>query len=344
MMTIAIHYCSYFDHRYLARALCLYDSLCAHSPPFVWHVLALSDECEQLLRKLDLPHVEVTSLSKLEATKPELLVAKGNRSIVEYYFTVTSGYCQYLIEKLPVDCLLTYLDSDLYFFDSPEPVLKELEQASVGIIEHRFTKVNQDKIKYGRFNVGWVTFRNDLYGRACLGDWYEKCLDWCYDRLEATRFADQKYLDRWPSEFEGVHIIEHLGANVGPWNVADFPLKSVRKTSTQPVAIDNTPLIFAHFQYVRRLGLRTFETGLGAYQVDCGARKQIVHQMYYPYLQHLQKREASIAKLDSQLSYSGGSTLRHEARVLDSYRPGDLLRFPFKYFSMIRSHNWVTVW
>ncbi|WP_372719107.1 hypothetical protein [Novipirellula sp.] len=338
-----IHYCSYFDHRYLARALCLYDSLQEHSPEFVWHVLALSESCHDILSELNLPNIKTTSLAELELAQPELLEAKANRNIVEYYFTLTSGYCRYLIDHVGQDSLLTYLDSDLYFFDSPEPIIRELDGASVGIIEHRFSQPNREMVQYGRFNVGWVSFRNDPQGRDCLNDWYSKCLDWCYDRLEETRFADQKYLNNWPVDFPGVHIIQHRGANIGPWNVAEFPLKTTPPNPHPPVAEDGTPLVFAHFQYIRRLGFRIFTTGFDAYNIQLAQRKQIASQIYHPYLRHFQKRQESVEEYLRQEKQLKHIELRQTARMLDSYRPLDLVCFPYKCASNLWRLNWIRI-
>ncbi len=342
-VTQPLHFCSYFDHRYLARALCLYDSLVNHSPPFQWHVLALSETCSSILQQLNLPFIEVTKLSDLEQALPELLSAKSNRSTVEYYFTLTSAFCRHLIDQVHSGELLTYLDSDLYFFDSPQPVIDELSEASIGIIEHRFSEGIKEKIKYGRFNVGWVSFRNDELGKECLEDWSAKCLDWCYDRLEDDRFADQKYLDRWPIDFLGVHVIEHRGANVGPWNISDFPLSPEIKPERSPVASDGTPLLFAHFQFVRRLGFRTYETGLDAYHVNPNMRKLIVEQVYKPYLKHLQQSEGFIATYQAKFELEDRSSLRHDSKLLDGLRPLQVLGFPLKYLSKLREYCWVRV-
>ena len=80
-----------------------------------------------------------------------------------------------------------------------------------------------DQRRFGIYNVGWVSVRRRDDGIAALRWWRERCIEWCYDRVEGDRFADQRYLDRLPELFAGVHVIEHLGANLAPWNFADLP-------------------------------------------------------------------------------------------------------------------------
>ena len=68
-----------------------------------------------------------------------------------------------------------------------------LNDRSVLIVEHRFPQGQGDPASYGTYNVGILGFRNDAAGRACLQWWRERCLEWCYDRVEAGKYADQKY-------------------------------------------------------------------------------------------------------------------------------------------------------
>jgi hypothetical protein len=333
-----VHYCSYFDHRYMARALCLYDSLQAHSPDFCWHVLALSDACEKMLNQLRLPRLEVVSLAKLEEAMPELLEAKANRSVVEYYFTLTSAFCLFLMPRVPQSGWLTYLDSDLYFFESPQPIFDEMEDASVGIIEHRFTEPNRAMIKHGRFNVGWVSFRQDQEGMRCLQDWNRRCLEWCYDRLEGDRFADQKYLDRWPDDFARVRIIQHSGVNIGPWNVADF----VRARQGR-LSIDNTGILFAHFQGVRYLGMRTYEIAMDAYAIDAELRRPILQNIYRPYLKKLFAKQKLLSRIQLQGCEHADQELRAPKKLIPWHNFSELIRFPKRYVFMTRRSCWVTV-
>jgi hypothetical protein len=137
---------------------------------------------------------------------------------------------------------LTYLDADLLFFADPKPIFDEMGDASIALIEHRFPGRLADLAKYGRFNVGWLTFRNDSTSMACLGEWRRQCIEWCYDRLEGDRFADQKYLDLWPTRFAGVHVVRHKGANLAPWNLDRFEIAEKDDSLT----VGGDPLLFFH--------------------------------------------------------------------------------------------------
>ena len=145
------------------------------------------------------------------------------------------------------------------FFASPEPVFHELADSSIGITEHRFSKRNEARLKFGRFNVGWLSFRNDHQGRACIEWWREHCIEWCYERFDNNRYADQKYLDDWPKLFDKLSVIQHKGVNVGPWNVDRYSIRRAENT----VWIEDQPLICFHFHGFKQLSPFLFDTNLG---------------------------------------------------------------------------------
>jgi len=236
------HFCTYFDHRYLPKGLTMWRSLKSHRPSSVLHVLCLSEACHAILASLRLPDVHLYPLANLEKADPALLQARANRSLIEYYFTLTPCLPLHILETHPSVLRITYLDADLFFMSDPQSILDEMDGASIAVIEHRFPAELAHLEQYGRFNVGWLTFRNDATGLACLRVWRDQCLEWCFDRLEDGRFAEQKYLDQWPSRFEHVTIVQHRGANVAPWNLNTFELSM---TGNQ-VSVGGQPLIFFH--------------------------------------------------------------------------------------------------
>lgn len=298
------HFCTYFDHRYLTRGLALLASLEATVPAFTLWVLALSDETVQLLSGLALPNVRIVPLPLLLLHDPELAATRRTRSPAEFYFTCSPCLPRYLMQREGITDV-TYLDSDLFFLSTPEPVFEEIRHASIAITPHRFAgRAIRTHSRYGRYNVGWVTFRNDENGMACLEWWRQRCLEWCFDRAEAERYADQKYLDQFETLFSGVQAIRHPGANVAPWNVAglDISLRDGR------VLVDGRELVFFHFQGLRRLSRRWYDSNLTGY----GARLDPIlrQHAFRPYLQALLAAETRIRMIDAGTAMEIGPGVR----------------------------------
>jgi hypothetical protein len=153
----------------------------------------------------------------------------------------------------------------------------------VGIIEHRFTKRQSKLRRFGNYNVGWVSFRRDEYGLECLHWWAEHCIEWCYDRVEENRFADQKYLDEFPARFKSVRVLQHKGANVGPWNVANYPITQ----HGEEIRVDGQPLIFFHFHGFKMLNSWLFDTNLGGYHAS--PSRVVRQKIFGRYIQELRE-------------------------------------------------------
>jgi hypothetical protein len=251
-------YCTCFDLNYLSRGLALYHSLQRHAPGSRLWVLCLDQACDELLTRLALPNLVPISLTDFEAADPEIAATRSNRSLVEYYFTCSPAWLLYVLQQEASSEWVTYLDGDLFFFDSPEKIFGELEKAAFGIIPHRYTPEIEHMRRYGVYNVGWVGVRNDPDGSAALKWWREKCIEWCYDYVDGDRFADQGYLQELSTRFPRVRVIENIGANLAPWNIGNYGVEY----RDDKVLIDSTyPLIFFHFQgFKREMGCFIFNS------------------------------------------------------------------------------------
>ncbi|HRJ43461.1 MAG: hypothetical protein KJZ86_02600 [Caldilineaceae bacterium] len=288
------HFCTYFDHNYLPRGLALYRSLQAQCPDFTLWVLCLDDEAHALLSRLALPGVEAIALADFEAGDDELLRAKAGRSLIEYYFTCTPSLPLYIFARWPDVDQLTYLDADLYFFASPEALFAEIGDASIALISHRFPPNAQAQAdQFGIYNVGWLTFRHDENGLACLRRWRGQTIAWCSDTTANGQFGDQKYLDDWPESFENVHIIQHTGANAGPWNLTTYPI--TRRDGQ--VWIGDDPLIFFHFQSLKRVRPWFWNPRYPEYIRSASA--VVRRDIYAPYIRELLAADAQVAALSS---------------------------------------------
>ena len=275
------YFCTYFDANYLARGMALHHSLRTHAGECELVILCMDEEVETLLRENALPGVRLLSAAELITQYPRLAAAKSDRTKLEFYFTCTAWLMRHLLPQIPAGELLTYLDSDLYFFSSPEPGYAEIGTASVAITPHRFPPALAHLERYGKFKVGWVSLRHDATGEACAANWAEKCANWCFNQLEPDRYADQKYLDAWSREFPGTVSITHTGVNAAPWNCRDC----VVTPGELGPNLNGQPLIFFHFHALVHLGRQLFDPSLHKY--DAVLTSGLRDLVYLPYLRQL---------------------------------------------------------
>lgn len=295
------HYCTYFDHRYLPSGLVLYASLARVSRSFTLWVLALDEQAASFLEAARLPSMRIVRLAALEEFDPELRSTRTRRSQVEYYFTCSPCLPRYLLTVHDVN-EITYLDADLGFFSSPEDIFEEIGNESIAIVPHRLAgSAVKTHSRYGRYNVGWLTFRSDARGLACVDWWRKRCIEWCHDRVEEDRYADQKYLDRFEFLFEGVKVIQHPGANLAPWNVAGHAVT----LSGGNAYVDGRKLIFFHFQGLRSIGPDTYDTNLTGY--GASLTKPLRDGVFLPYISDLRAAKATVVR---HIQPPDGTTLR----------------------------------
>lgn len=237
---------SVFDSRYLSRGLVMYESLIRQQVDFILYIIAFDDRCYDKLNELQLKDVIVIPLNEFE--DKDLLKVKKQRTRGEYCWTCSSKSILYILERYgEKEC--TYIDADLCFFHNPADLIEELESKdSVLITEHRYSDYCDQSKTSGKYCVQFVTIRNNEIGMKVLKWWTERCIEWCYNRVENGKFGDQKYLDEWCEQFDGVHELQNLGG-VAPWNANQFIFSRknnkiyLRKHNTD----ENIPLVFYHF-------------------------------------------------------------------------------------------------
>jgi hypothetical protein len=285
-------YCTYFDHNYLSRGLALYQSLQRHAPGSRLWVLCLSEACHQTLVALALPDIIPVRLADFEAADPEVAATRASRSTIEYYFTCTPAWMLFVLAREAGAEWVTYLDGDLFFFDSPGIIYQELEDASVAIIPHRYPPKLARLRKFGTYNVGWVGARNDADGTAVIQWWRARCIEWCHDVVDGDRFADQGYLDSFPRLFSRVRVIENIGANLAPWNIGNYRIDF----RDGLVLIDtDRPLVFFHFQGLRK-AMRWFI--FSSHRVYRAPFSSVVrNDIYKPYVDELLAIEQTVDPL-----------------------------------------------
>jgi hypothetical protein len=269
-------YCTLLDSTYLLRGIALYTSLARHALDAQLTVFCFDERAAEILDQLRLRRMSVVTLDQLKEYRPELRTVEGNRTRPEFCWTATPLLPLYMLDTSPQLSDVTYLDADLMFFSDPQPIFKEMGDASVLITPHRYAPPYLHHQVAGIYNVQFMTFRNDARGRQCLEWWRDRCQEWCFARLEDGKYGDQKYLDDWPTRFSGVHALAHKGAGAAPWNLCAYEIK----TSEKGVLIDRDPLIFFHYHGLRLLANGRHRLAPPGYLVSRRVREVI----YRPYL------------------------------------------------------------
>lgn len=306
------NFCTLFDSNYLTRGLALYASLRQTGEAFTLYIFCFDNLTKQILEKLALPHVILITLDEFETV--DLLRVKESRSGAEYCWTCTSQVIRYSLDTFALD-QITYLDADLYFFQKPSLLLDEFNStgASVLITEHRYAPRYDQALKAGIYCVQFITFNADERGRRVLQWWQERCLEWCYARYEEGKFGDQKYLDDWTSRFDGVHVLQHLGGGVAPWNIERYDLQN----TALGLSVNGIPLVFYHYhQY------KIYSDGIHDLGDYYRLPREAVDLIYRPYLQTLCEGRRQVAAIDSD-----PQALGYSKRVIS---------LKFVFFNMVR--------
>jgi hypothetical protein len=256
------HFCTCFDRNYLVSGYTLYRSLCRHVADFTLYAAALDDETYRLLEALRDPRLVPVRLAEIEAFDPEFAACRANRSRVEYIFTMSPVLPRFLFERHPGIEILNYLDADLFFFRDPEPAYRELGGKALLICPHRFPPELKFREKFGLYNMAFQLYRRGPECFKVLGWWRARCIEWCCDRVEADRFADQKYLDSWPELTDSLVVSRNPGIDAGPWN---WMTTSWEETADRRWNPAGSELVFYHYQGFRFLLPFLLSHNLGSY-------------------------------------------------------------------------------
>lgn len=310
------HFVTLFDSLFLPQGLALHLSMERHIKKYTLWILCVDDEVHDILTKFGLPNVRLLQLSKLE-TK-ELLAVKSKRTKAEYCWTLTPFSPRFVFEADRSINRVTYLDADLWFRASPQPIFDELEIArkDVLITEHAYSPEYDQSATSGKFCVQFLIFKKSRRGEKVRKWWEERCIEWCYAKAMDGKFGDQKYLDDWPNRFaDSVYVLNNKELALAPWNASRFPYANA---------------VFWHFHGLRILRNR---------RVDVGAFYEIPSQTFrYVYKSYLRDLSICFDFLEAKqvkLNPQAGSIdfLRLLRKIFKIFRPNfTLLRsfWPFK--------------
>lgn len=217
-------YVTVLDSGFAPQFLALHRSLVRHAGRFHLWVLCMDRVLPELIGRLGLP--DVTAVPLDEVVDDRIEAALADRSAGERAWTMTPFTYGVVFSRIPSAEVVTYLDADLWFLRSPRRAIDRFldSGAAVMLTEHAYAPAHDFTAESGRYCVQFLPMRRGS-SDAMREWWQERCLEWCYARLEDGRFGDQKYLDDWLARFPAgsIHVSPIPGEFQGPWNATRFP-------------------------------------------------------------------------------------------------------------------------
>ena len=265
---MSINFCSYFDKNYLSKFLVLRNSIEMFNIEFTFFVLALDNYVEDFFKKNKIKNIQVISLKDLEQSNKDLIVAKNNRNLIEYYFTLSPFLPLYIHKKFNIS-QVSYLDSDFCFFKNPNKFINQNWDSSVVLIKQESNPI------YGSYNVGWILFNfNHQETKEIVKQWCTQCLNSCSDvpNRKKKLYADQKYLDEWPRQLKKIKILYPEYTCLSPWDKNNAIEKNIQS------------MISFHFHGLE-IKDNYFVSGFSKYNKKMS--KKIMKNIYTPYLLQL---------------------------------------------------------
>lgn len=186
---------SYINKFYLRKYLLMYRSLssnCKLDHRFL--LFAFDQETCDILKSLCCPNLSVIPVHFVEDVFSISHSLLSDRTYIEYMFTLGPLIILYSRIHYP-EATITFVDSDYYFFSSPDHYLSRKGQEDMRFAMHAFPAKYVYLESHGKYNVGWNTFFPTVAAYKALRRWSLLSIEWCRDIVLEGRFAEQKYLD-----------------------------------------------------------------------------------------------------------------------------------------------------
>lgn len=197
-----INICTLCDENYLLKGLAMRQSLIDLNVEYKIFWLCLDLKTAEHLSRLQDPNIALFYLGDLEREDPQLEASKNNppsrygSQRDNYIWSLTPYFTHYILDKfIAFGHQLIYVDSDIYFYKSPQVILDVMGNKCMAVHTHRFGP-NRKKLDVGWYNVGVVVFANHGVGYNISKRWKRLVMDTTNEYYaDYGTCGDQKYLE-----------------------------------------------------------------------------------------------------------------------------------------------------
>ncbi|MFT7308267.1 MAG: hypothetical protein ACI964_000847 [Spirosomataceae bacterium] len=245
-MKLAFTVCSL---AYLGQAKAMADSFIKYNPAYQIKI-GIVDRIEGRIEKQDFAPYELTEIEEVGIPDLSGLTSKYNG--LEMCCLAKPFMASYLLEKYPEAQHLIYADTDILFFNSVEDVANALESSAIFLTPHIFTPypdlhlypLETSHLNSGLYNAGFWAISRGNESQQFLDWWKKRLITYGFVNFMDGMFVDQLWLNYVPLFFQNVVISQHLGLNVGYWNLHE---RSLQEHDGNFTVNNQFPLVLFHY-------------------------------------------------------------------------------------------------
>lgn len=224
------------DKKYILKGLAMRQSLIDLGVEYKIYWLCLDDETYDTASRLEgVVPFNISYFSKdidLQTIKSNPETKYGSQRD-NYIWSLAPFFVNFLLRSGKGD--IVYVDSDIFFYESPKIILDYIGDKSIGIHTHRFGP-NRKKLDVGWYNVGVVYLKSDRVGMLTSDLWKHWVIDTSSPYYEEYgTCGDQKFLELFPYMF--------------PNNVCVFDEGEISHRAPWCCDEDNKKVHFFHFSH-----------------------------------------------------------------------------------------------
>jgi hypothetical protein len=226
---------TYFNRFYLRKALLMYLSLRRWMPRSKYRFYCYDERSFSVISSLGLPNLTPIKIEAVESWSGISHDLFPDRSAAEYMFTMTPLVIRHTRQSLPL-MRIVYVDSDYYFYSSPASILEKAKNCDASFVQHGFPPEYAYLAVHGTYNVGWNYFSTSMKATRFINHWCLRTIEWCYDKIEGDKYADQKYLDEVSGRIDLFCAVEPRQIGLAEYNFFQHNIE-IRKRSDGGVQI-----------------------------------------------------------------------------------------------------------
>ncbi len=177
-------FCMVVSRTRLIQAIACFLSLYKNMDNFKVYILCVDEKCYEFLKEINSDKIVLVTIAELN--REDLLAIKASRKLNQYCWTLKPGFIKHIFTLDDSINRVTYIDSDLFFYQNPNVIFENQPDASVllssgeiflPMYSKEFNQTMQTLT--GNFNSGFISFKKDINGLQCVNWWDKMCVDSC---------------------------------------------------------------------------------------------------------------------------------------------------------------------